>query len=86
METHHDTRKLDINCRMNKISLFAKRKHSVRNYIFRFRGEQIEIVDEYKCLGITLRYNGGFDVCQEKNNYVSKEGDNVQYDYKVSKN
>ncbi len=65
MEIYCDTWKLDINCIYTKITVFAKIKDSVRNFNFKFKGEQIEIVDEYKYLGVTLRCNGGFEVCQE---------------------
>ncbi len=65
METYCDTWKLDINCRKTKITVFAKRKDSGRNFNFKFKREQIEIVDEYKYLGVKLCYNGDFEVCQE---------------------
>ncbi len=47
METYCNRWKLDINCRKTKITIFTKRKDCARNYIFLFKGEQIEIVDEY---------------------------------------
>ena len=52
--------------RVNReLPVFTKRKDIARNYNFQFKGEQIEIVDEYKYLGVTLNYNGSFKVCQE---------------------
>ncbi len=55
MERHCKTWKLEVNCRKTKISVFAKGRDSVRNYNFKFKGEEIEIVDEYKYLAVTLR-------------------------------
>ncbi len=78
MGTYCDTWKLDINCRKTKITVFAKRKDCVRKFNSKFKGEQIEIVDEYKYLGVTLRCIGGFEVSARKE-------DNVQFDCKVSK-
>ncbi len=39
--------KLDINCKNTKITIFSKEKCDVGNFNFKFKGENIEIVEEY---------------------------------------
>ncbi len=39
---------------------------SVDDYDFRFKGEKIEIVHNYKYLGVTLNYDGKFKICQQQ--------------------
>ncbi len=51
--------KLTVNCSKTKIVVF-NRGRSLLNYNFQFDGKDIEIVDEYKYLGITFNCNGRF--------------------------
>ena len=76
MEAYCDRWKLDINCRKTKVTVFTKRKDYLNNYNFQFKGEKIEIVNEYKYLGVTLNYNGGFKICQE---YLCQQGRRAMY-------
>ena len=57
-------KKLDINCKKTKITSFSKEKCEARNFNSQFKGESIEIVDEYKYLGVIMNYNGSFKSCQ----------------------
>ena len=65
-----------MNYRNIKITVLIKRKDYVRNYHFISKGEQIEIVDECKYLGVTLNYNGNFKICQE---YLYQQGRSAMY-------
>lgn len=52
--------KLDIHCNKTKITMFSRDKCEVGNYNFQFKGEMIEIVEEYKYLGVVMESNGSF--------------------------
>ena len=70
METW-DRQKFDINRGKTKITVLSKRKDYMRNYNLLIKGEQIEIIDEYKYMDMTLNYNVFFlkkyqqNLCQE---------------------
>ena len=64
MENYCEKWKLDINCKKTKITIFSKEKCEVGNSNFQLKGENIEIVDEYKYLGVIMNYNGSFKMCQ----------------------
>ena len=51
--------KLTVNCSKTKIVVFNRGRSHV-NYNFQFNGKSIEIVDQYKYLGITFNCNGRF--------------------------
>ena len=56
--------KLQINCSKTKIIIFGKRKSSPDKFNFTYSGNKIEIVDEFKYLGVLFRYNGNFLSCK----------------------
>ena len=51
--------KLKLNCSKSKIVVFSKGKVR-QNYNFEFGGENIEVVENYKYLGLSFNYNGRF--------------------------
>ena len=52
--------RLKVNCNKTKIVVFSGRKVNTGNYSFRFGEESLEVVHEYKYLGITFNFNGSF--------------------------
>jgi len=63
--------KLQVNCNKTKILVFGRRI-SKANHRFTFEGEEVEIVNSYKYLGITFNYNGTFGLgiktlCEQAN-------------------
>ncbi len=66
MEMYYDAWRSDINCKKTKITIFTKTKSEADNYNYRFKGEKIEIIEEYKYLGAVMNYNGSFKACQEQ--------------------
>ena len=66
MESYCEKWKLHINCKKTKITIFSKEKCDSLNFNFQFKGENIDIVEHYKYLGVILNYNGSFKTCQEQ--------------------
>ena len=54
--------KLHINCTKTKIVVFGRGRTNSSAYDFEFGGESIEVVDNYKYLGLLFNYNGRFRV------------------------
>lgn len=52
--------KLRVNCSETKIVVFNRGKSHCDNNNFQFDGENLEIVDEFKYLGINFNSNGRF--------------------------
>ncbi len=52
--------KLKLNCNKSKIVIFSKGLTNLSNYTFHYGGEEIEVVKEYKYLGVLFNYNGRF--------------------------
>ncbi len=50
--------KLNVNCNKTKIVNFSRGRVETSNYNFKFGEEEIEVVREYKYLGILFSYNG----------------------------
>ena len=56
--------KLTLNCSKTKIVVFNSSKNNLHNYNFQYNNEKVEVINEYKYLGITFNYNGRFRNCQ----------------------
>lgn len=52
--------KLKLNCNKSKIVVFSRGKVHQDNYDFVFGSENIEVVEDYKYLGLLFNYNGRF--------------------------
>ena len=52
--------KLKVNCNKTKIVIFSRGRVATSNYDFKFGDEEIEVLGEYKYLGIISNYNGRF--------------------------
>ncbi len=48
----------------------------MENYDFKFKGENIEIVEEYKYLVVTMNRIGSFETCQEQ---LAQQGKRAMY-------
>jgi exonuclease III len=59
-----DTWGLNINTNKTKIIVFSPRQ-TISSYIFTTGGNPLEIVNEYKYLGVIFRSNGSFDAAQQ---------------------
>jgi len=57
--------KLTVNASKTKITIFGGKKVKNRKYNFKFDGKDLELVDEFKYLGVVFKYNGNFDVCRK---------------------
>ena len=53
--------KLQIDAEKNKVLIFSNRKVNRENINFTIAGKSIEIIDEFKYLGITISHNGSFN-------------------------
>ena len=60
LQQYCDKWKLQINADKTKVLVFSKRKIDKSNINFTIGGEIIEIVDEFKYLGVKFSYNGNF--------------------------
>ena len=60
LQQYCDKWKLQVNADKTKVLVFANRKINKRNTNFTIAGNAIEIVDEFKYLGVKLSYNGNF--------------------------
>ncbi len=76
MEMYCEKWKLDINCKKTKITIFSKDRCQPENYNFQFKGEKIDVVENYKYLGVTMSYNGSFKLCQEE---LCQQGKRAMY-------
>ena len=54
------TWKLEVNTEKTKVMIFSRSGKNNKNLTFKFGGEPIEIVNEFKYLGIVFRNNGRF--------------------------
>ena len=52
--------KLKVNCNKTKIVVFSRGKVNTDHYHFKFGNETIEIVNQYKYLGVSFNYNERF--------------------------
>jgi len=55
--------KLDINCTKTKIIVFGEDVKDQSNYDFKYKGEKIDIVNNFKYLGVTFSCNNSFKEC-----------------------
>lgn len=60
LNTYCNEWKLKLNCNKTKVVIFSRGKVDLSKYNFRFGCEKIEVVEEYKYLGLTFNYNGRF--------------------------
>ncbi len=60
LETYCNNWKLKVNCDKTKIVIFSRGRVDTERYNFKFGTSDIEIVREYKYLGLTFNYNGRF--------------------------
>lgn len=61
LKLYCDKWKLSVNEDKTKVMIFRKRKSKV-SYNFKFDGNVLEIVDHFKYLGVTFKYNSNFDI------------------------
>lgn len=52
--------KLNVNLKKTKVIVFSKGKKDIKKFKFFYDNEEIEIVEEYKYLGIIVYFNGNF--------------------------
>lgn len=52
--------KLKLNCTESKIVVFSRGRVHQYNYNFKFGCENIELVEDYKYLGLSFNHNGRF--------------------------
>ena len=57
--------KLKVNSDKTKIVIFSKRKVNNNKFNFIFNDSEIEIVEYFKYLGVTFKYNNNFDLCRK---------------------
>ena len=60
LQLYCDKWKLQVNADKTKVLVFANRKINKANINFTIGGKNVEIVDEFKYLGVKLSYNGNF--------------------------
>ena len=60
LHTYCNEWKLKLNCNKTKVVVFSRGKVNVDKYKFEFGREKIEVVEDYKYLGILFNYNGRF--------------------------
>ena len=61
LKQYCDKWKLQINTDKTKIIIFSKQKNNIDNINFTIGDENIEIVKEFKYLGVTFTHNGNFN-------------------------
>ena len=61
LKEYCDKWKLQVNADKTKIIIFSKQKASSEN-IFTMGDTKIEVIDEFKYLGVTFKYDGNFDI------------------------
>ena len=57
--------KLKVNPNKTKITIFGGRKVQKEKFTFKYNGKDLELVDEFKYLGVTFKYNGNFELCKK---------------------
>ena len=57
--------KLEVNADKSKIMLFSKRICKSKHQ-FKYNGKAIEVVNDFKYLGVTFKYNGSFQICKSQ--------------------
>ena len=72
-ETYCDDWKLTVNISKTKILIFTSGKYA-RNLQFYFKGNELEIVTEYKYLGIYLSKSGSFVSCKK---HIAEQANNA---------
>ena len=60
LHAYCDKWKLQVNAEKTKVMIFSSRKVKSRNINFTIGGKSIDIVDEFKYLGVTISHNGNF--------------------------
>ena len=60
LHAYCDKWKLQVNAENTKVMIFSSRKVKSRNINFTIGGKSIDIVDEFKYLGVTISHNGNF--------------------------
>ena len=60
LKEYCDKWKLQTNADKTKVVIFSKQKVKV-DYVFKLGDKELEIVDEFKYLGVTFKYNGNFN-------------------------
>ncbi len=60
LNTYSNEWKLKQNCNKSKVVIFSRGKVDLSKYEFQFGCEKIEVVEDYKYLGLTFNYNGRF--------------------------
>ena len=64
LDKYCKTWKLTVNTDKTKVLVFGKRKFK-STFAFKFNDNELEIVDNFKYLGIILKFNGNFDICRK---------------------
>ena len=62
LQTYCETWQLEVNCAKTKIVIFGKRRMASDKVKFTYNGAELELVTEYKYLGLTISYNGSFKI------------------------
>ena len=57
---------MKVNSAKTKVLIFSKKKINKNNFEFYYKGEKLEIVDEYNYLGLLFNYNGSFIKAKKK--------------------
>ena len=60
VEEYCDKWQLNINTSKTKVCIFSSRKINPMNTKFKYKGNELEIVEDYKYLGVIFNYNGNF--------------------------
>lgn len=60
LNTYCNEWKLKLNCNKSKVVIFSRGKIDLSKYVFQFGCEKIEVMEDYKYLGLTFNYNGRF--------------------------
>ena len=74
-ENYCDEWKLTVNISKTKILVFTSGRYA-RNLHFFFKGEELEIVTEYKYLGIYLSKSGSYLSCKK---HIAEQANNAMY-------
>ena len=60
LQTYCEKWKLTVNITKTKVMIFRKRKDTGKNVFFYYDNQKLDIVHEFKYLGIVFNYNGTF--------------------------
>ena len=58
-----DKWKLEVNCSKTKVTVFGENVKDQSKYNFMYKGEQLEVVNNFKYLGVTFTSKGSFKMC-----------------------